>query len=248
MLADIPPLAYLEAALFLFDSLYRTATRSNDCRESQNMRRLTERGSILLFFVIAAASLLLVHVVPVSAAPPKSPDQLISDLLTAAHAGDVNAFLALLTASSRDALTQSYANQASLQHASDAFVQALNARFGESTPVLSDVLDDLKGSIARLAEAQILNQKPLANGDVELRVKTTSKTPLGQAVREQTLVAHREGDGWKLVGGFHNDTALTADELKAAERIAQEVRDGKYPDRQAAMIALSDAWSGKGSK
>jgi hypothetical protein len=87
------------------------------------MRRLTERGSILLFFVIAAASLLLVHVVPVSAAPPKSPDQLISDLLTAAHAGDVNAFLALLTASSRDALTQSYANQASLQHASDAFVQ-----------------------------------------------------------------------------------------------------------------------------
>ena len=212
------------------------------------MRRLTERGSILLFFVIAAVSLLLVHVVPVSAAPPKSPDQLISDLLTAAHAGDVNAFLALLTASSRDALTQSYANQASLQHASDAFVQALNARFGESTPVLSDVLDDLKASIARLAEAQILNQKPLANGDVELRVKTTSKTPLGQAVREQTLVAHREGDGWKLVGGFHNDAALTADELKAAERIAQEVRDGKYPDRRAAMIALSDAWSGKGSK
>ena len=210
------------------------------------MRRLTKREAIL--FLIAAASLLLVHVVPVSAAPPKSPDQLISDLLAAAHAGDVNAFLALLTASSRDALIQSYADQASLQHASEVFVQALNTRFGESAPVLSEIPDDLKASIGRLREAQILSQKPLATGDVELRVKTTSKTPLGQTVREQTLVAHREGDGWKLIGGFHNDPVLTADELKEAERITQEVRDGKYPDRQAAMIALSGAWSGKGSK
>ena len=212
------------------------------------MTRLTQRGSGLLFFAIAAVSLLLVHVVPVAAAPPKTPDQLISDLLTAAHAGDVDAFLALLTASSRDALTKSYADQASLQKASDVFVQALNTKFGESETVLADVPDDLKASISRLGEVQILSQKPLPNGDVELRVRATSKTPLGQAVREQTVVAHRDGDGWKLIGGFHNDPAITADELKAAERITQEVRDGKYPDRQAAMIALSDAWSAKGSK
>ena len=136
-----------------------------------------------------------------------------------------------------------------MQHAYETFLQTLNSRFGTGTTILSDPPDDLKTAISRLIETQVLGQKPGEHGDVELHVKTIIKNPSGQtSVREETLLVRQEAGGWKLAGGFPNDGALVAAQLAAAERITQEVRDGKYQDRQAAMIALSNAWNEGESK
>ncbi len=212
------------------------------------MLGFTGRGSKRLGIVIASATFVLISLAPASATPPnspaKTPEQLIGNLLAAAHSGDVDGFLALLTASSRDALTLSMVNQTSVRHAYETFLQALNSRFGEGTTIFSDQPEDLKTVLSGLLEAQVLSQKAGEHDDVELRVKTTIKTPSGQAaVREETLLAHPEAGGWKLAGGFPNGDALVAAELAAAERTTQEVRDGKYQDRQSAMIALANAWT-----
>jgi len=217
------------------------------------MLGFTRRCSIRLGIATASVALLLMRIAPLSAAsanaPAKTPEQLIGNLLAAAHSGDTDGFLSLLAANSRDALTQSIANQAPARHAYETFLQALDSRFGQGTTMLSEPPDDLKTALSRLVEAQVLSQKPGEHGEVELRVKTTIKTPSGKtAMREETLLALQEAGGWKLVVGFPNDGALAAAEIAAAERITQEVRDGKYPDRQAAMIALADAWAEKERK
>jgi hypothetical protein len=217
------------------------------------MPRLIKASSIRIGVTIAGAVLTLVSIAPLSAAAAtteaKTPDQLVANLIAAAHSGDVDGYLSLLTAGAREAMTQSVANQASLERAHQAFMEALNSRFGEGATVLSDPPDDLKTALGRLLEAQVLSQKATEKGAIELRVKTTLKTPSGKtSEREQTLLARKEGATWKLALGFPPDAASANQEIAAAERITQEVRDGKYPDRQAAMIALANSWAPKESK
>jgi hypothetical protein len=79
-------------------------------------------------------------------------------------------------------------------------------------------------------------------------VKSTFKADGGKTVeREDTLLARQEDGGWKLILGYP-PRGVTAAQKAAAARVTREVRDGRYKDRLAAMVALANAWGGKGAK
>jgi hypothetical protein len=150
----------------------------------------------------------------------QTPEQLTKDLVAAGQAGDVDRFLALLTPDSRKALTDSFANQASLAKAQQEFQQALDMKFGEGTTTLSEPPDDLTTAIGRLVEVEVLGKKPGSRGEVQLQVKTSVKTMGGKLVsREDTLTTRQERGGWKLASGFAPDRAPAAERLAVAQRI-----------------------------
>lgn len=205
--------------------------------------------------LIALAAISLALVRPMYAASssaagaPRTPEQLVKDLIAAGQIGDVNGFLARLTTDSRKALMESLAGETSLLKAQAAFQQALDSRFGEGTIMLSDTPGDLKTAVARLVAAEILSKKRTAKDEVQLKVRTSVRTPGGQIViKEETLVARQEKGSWKLVLGFAPDGGLVATQLAAANRIIQQVRDGAYKDPQSAMVALSNAWAGRAAR
>jgi hypothetical protein len=60
------------------------------------------------------------------------------------------------------------------------------------------------------------------------------------------LVARLESGSWKLAPGVAFDAKRSAERLAAVKRATKEVQSGAHKDRQAAMIALSNAWAKKG--
>jgi hypothetical protein len=203
------------------------------------MKKMAWKGTM-------AVILLCVSFSGFAGAPAQTPDQLIKNLVEAARKGDVEGFLSGLTEGSRKAVTESVANRSALRQALEDFEKALDERFGRGAEVLATPQDDLKTAIGRLAGAEVISQAERPDGSVELRVKTAIKVEDEHTVnREDTLVARREGGDWKLALGFAADRGMTAERKAAAGRIAREVRDGKYKDRLAAMLALADAWARK---
>ncbi|MGH9495036.1 MAG: hypothetical protein ACRD3B_08575, partial [Candidatus Sulfotelmatobacter sp.] len=148
--------------------------------------------------------------------------------------------LSYLTASSRKALADSFADEAAMRGAQQEFQGALDEKFGKGGEVLASPVDDLKTAMARLGGADVVETKPASGGSVQIRIKATIKVPDGKSpTREETLLARKEGGSWKLVIGF----APHSDPKAAFARATKEVKEGKYKDRNEAMIALSDAIS-----
>jgi hypothetical protein len=204
------------------------------------MGNKTVRGAAM------AVVLLCPTIVVAAGAPAETPEQLIRDLAGAARRGDVEGFLAGLTADSRKALKDSLANQAALRQARDEFQKALDERFGRSAGALEEPAEDLAAAIAPLAAAEFLGQKTRTDGSVDVRVKTVLKAEDGKTTsHEDTLVARREGGAWVLALGFTTGGGKAAARKAAADKITQDVRAGKYQDRLSAMVALANAWTRK---
>lgn len=194
--------------------------------------RFTAATTILLWVASSLA-----HAI----APAKTPDELIRNLATAAQQGNSDDFLAGLTASSRKAVIDSFANQAVLRDAQQSFQQALDERFGKGGKVLDAAPDDLKSAVSRLAAAEVLEKKPGPGGAVQLRVRASFKRPDGKTgTREDTLIALPEGGGWKLVLSFAPGAKLQSDSKAALERVTKQVKDGQFKDRTSAMVALAN--------
>lgn len=176
-----------------------------------------------------------------------TPDQLLVHLMQSARAGDVQAFLAGMTDKSRQAIAETIAQRAAMEQAQHRFQQALDQQFGKGAPMLTMPPLDLKSEIARLAAVEVIDRKRRPDGAVELRVKTAVQTDTS-ALRQvqQTLVAVQEKGSWKLSLAYPTDAQMPAEREKAAERLIQEVRNGQYPDRFSAMLALTNAWANQG--
>lgn len=176
----------------------------------------------------------------------RSPEQLMSNLIDAARAGNVPAFLSGVDPQSRRALAASKKGQTALDNASSAFQRALDERFGPSGVVLVAPRESLETAIGRLGSAQVLDSRITPRG-AEIRVRTPVGGPAGQpsATRDETLFARREDGSWKLVLGFPRDIA--GKQTAIIDRITQNVRTGEYRSRLDAMIALSSALYGRQS-
>jgi hypothetical protein len=190
--------------------------------------------------ISAATALWLAATFAQASAPAKTPEELMKNLISSAQQGNTETFLASLTTSSRKAVSDSFARQASVQTAQQAFQQALDEKFGKGGEVLSAPADDLKSAISRLTSAELLETKPGSGGTAHLRVKTTVKTANGKTLtKDETLLVKQEGGGWKLVLGFPQ--RQRPDSRSVLEKLTKEVKDGQLQDRTEAMIALSNA-------
>ncbi len=182
-----------------------------------------------------------------SAPHAATPEQLVANLIAAAQKGDVDGYLANLTADSRKALSESSANRDALRAAEENFRNALDQRFGASAEVITSPPEDMKAALGALAGAEVLGKTPSPGGAVQIRVKTSLRTADGRMVtREDTLAARREGGAWRLVLGLAPDGQRAAAQLAAIKQVTEKVKSGEYKDRESAMIALSDAESAKG--
>jgi len=172
----------------------------------------------------------------------ETPEQLIANLQQSATKGDVEGVLSGLTAESRKAVEKSYADRASLDQSREEFRKALNDRFGEGQAFLPMKEDDLKASIGRLLSTEVVSQKEDADGSVEVRVKTSIKNDGDKSETvESTLLVRKEEGEWRLALGLSPNRS-DADRIKSAIQLAtKDVRDGKYQDRLAAMVALDNA-------
>lgn len=176
----------------------------------------------------------------------RSPEQLMSNLIAAAQAGNVSAFLSGLDPEARRALIASEKGQVALDSAGAAFQRALDERFGPSAAVLVGPAESLETAIRRLGSAQVLGSRITPRG-AEIQVRTPIGGPFGQpsATRDDTLFARREGGSWKLVLDFPPDIA--GNQTAMIKRITQDVHAGRYQSRLDAMIALSNALYGRRS-
>lgn len=195
--------------------------------------------------LVAVTSILLAAAMAQASAPAKTPEDLVRNLTAAAQQGNSDEVMSYLTASSRKALTDSFASQAAMRSAQQEFQQALDEKFGKGGELLASPVDDIKTAMGRLGGAEVLETKPSTGGSVHIRIKASIKVPDGKSItREETLLAHKEGGGWKLVIGFppHKDAKA------AFARATKEVKEGKYKDRNEAMIALANVISESSEK
>jgi hypothetical protein len=201
------------------------------------------RASVFRGTALAA---LLLSCVAAHAAPPRTPQQLVAEMVAAARQGDVAGYLALLDARSRKEVTEAEQNQTLLRRDGDEYRRALDERFGKGGAVIGELApDDLKTALGRLIDAEVIKSSRLGNS-VTIDVRGTFRSPDGRSfTREDRLVAHREAGGLKLALGLPpgNVAAALHD---AITRVTSDIRAGKYPDRQTAMAALSKAYSESG--
>ena len=173
-----------------------------------------------------------------------TPEKLIAELQRAANHRDVETFLSYLTAESRKAVESSYVESASNSAAQEEFQKALDEKFGKGTDWIPDVdpAEDLTRTITRITAAEVISKTETPDGLVELKVRTNVRGDGEEATMvEQTVGAEREKDEWKLSLGYPEMRPDAEWIKKEFARIAAEVRDGKYEDRVAAMIALDNA-------
>lgn len=171
-----------------------------------------------------------------------SPEHLVAELQKTARAGDAESFLSGLTRESREVVEKSYADRDMLGRSQIEFQKALDEKFGGGgTESFTVFADDLRTAINRIATLEVVSKKEAADGSVELKLRTTVKIDGDKATTIENTVAARKEDGvWKLSLGFP-EKRLDAARIKAdIERITAEVRNGKFEDRVAAMIALDN--------
>ncbi len=174
-----------------------------------------------------------------------TPAGLVEAQLAAARRQDVDRFLAGLTSSSRQALTEAVARRAALVESQRYFRAALDQKFGEGPVMLVELPEEIRTALSRLAAAEVLGQTKNADGTMGLRVRTSIKGTDGKiVVRDEVLVTRQENGAWKLVLGFADGRVATQANA-VTRRMAERVRNGEFTDRVAAMIALDNGLSGK---
>jgi hypothetical protein len=182
-----------------------------------------------------------------AAEPAGTPAGLVQAQLAAARRQDVDGFLAGLTSSSRQALTEAIARRAALDESQRHFREALDQKFGAGPVMLVEPPEDIRTALSRLAAAEVVGQTKNPDGTVGLRVRTSIKGTDGKiVVRDEVLVARQENGAWKLVLGF-TDGKFATQAYAVTRRMTERVRDGEFKDRVTAMIALDNGLSGNKS-
>jgi hypothetical protein len=192
----------------------------------------------------AAAVLPLLFLTPFATARDSAatPEQLIHKLAAAAKNGDTDAFLSHLTIESRKATEESLENQAALLRSRENLRRALTETFGEGRKKSTPPPGDFKSQLMRIDSFELLSAKPGPDGTLQLRIKTSLRIPAAQAgekiaVHEDTFVARKQEDAWKLELNPGPSRAIVA-EKAALDRVAAAVRRGEFRDGRSALLEL----------
>ena len=172
-----------------------------------------------------------------------TPEQLIHKLAAAAKNGDTDEFLSHLTVESRKATQESLENQVALLRSRENLRNALTERFGEGRKKSPLPPVDFKSQLTRIDSFELLSTKQGPDGTLQLRVKTSLKTPARQAgekivIHEDTFVARRQEDAWKIELNPGPSRTIIA-EKAALDRVAAGVRRGEFRDGRSALMELS---------
>jgi hypothetical protein len=173
-----------------------------------------------------------------------SPEQLVAEMQKAASRGDVEGYLSRLTSESRKIVETSYSGSEELREAQAKYEKALDQKFGKGGEWIpdSDSEQDIRDAVARITAVEVVSKTESADGSVVLKIRTTIRTDGDKTeVVEEIVGARRENEEWKLSLGYP-DPGPYIDRVKSEiERVAGEIREGKYEDRVEAMIALDNA-------
>ncbi len=190
-----------------------------------------------------AFSALIFFAASTCAAPAQTPEQLIERLNAAARQGDVGAYAAQLDARSRQAIAEDEKARANLLTAYDSYRKALDEKFGEGAPMLSGIAQLEPGTAPMPLVNTTITDKKIVKGRAELQLRSTYRGDGNPTIsREYKAAAQREHDGWKLALSDAPFRAV-AERSAAIDRVTRGIRAGEYPDRQAAMVALSNAFN-----
>jgi hypothetical protein len=171
--------------------------------------------------------------------PANTPEDLIHELDASAKAKDADRFLSQLTNESHKKVNDWLASQADLQRAQDDFRKALDEKFPESRTKEASAPQDIKQVLGSITSLELVSQKEGPDGTMELRVKTTRRTPEGKTVsHEDTFVAQKENGAWKLKIDPGPPETI-AGQKAALERVTASVRNQEFHDRPTALLELS---------
>ena len=155
--------------------------------------------------------------------------------------GKVDELGSCLTKGSRGDLERTLASRAALAKGQAEFQRALDERFGKGEPMLQAPEPDEESLLRDLGKIELTAERPLAGGRLELQTRRTFTGRDGKpTTADEKLVAVKEGGAFRLALGFVPASRHEATQ-NAQRRVVEEVVAGKYPDRFAAMLALSDA-------
>jgi hypothetical protein len=200
--------------------------------------------------LITLSTIVLVLITISSCREEKSPDLLVRDLVSAAQTGDPNGLLALMTDRSRKTVEEALANRTALLQAHQQFQQALAEKFGREAMASEETTPDLAKILRQLKGMEIVSRSSGPDGTTQLNVRSSVETSPGRiVVQEDVLLVRQEGGVWKLDG--YPVASDSANALRTAERLrsqtatlrdlTQQVRDGRFRDRDSALLALDRA-------
>lgn len=176
-----------------------------------------------------------------------TPGELVQELTRATHNGDINGFLAAMSANTRRAMADAEATGSKVEEAQKDFLAALNERFGVG-PLGGGGqfrIPDRKTVLSQLVDIELIGVEQKTPNEAQLRLKIVTKGSDGDriATEEATFSVVEENGEWKLdLTDFAPGIIRTAAQRAAAYgQVAQEVRSGAFKDRISALIALRKA-------
>jgi hypothetical protein len=174
-----------------------------------------------------------------------TPQQLVQALRETARKGDIEGFLSNLSDATQQALKDADAAKRRLSQAQNTFEHALDERFGQGPPSRvhgpPDAEDGLKAVLARVVDLELLRAESKSPDEMQLQIKTSFKDFAGRVITEQdTFVAVKEGDEWKLVLTSLAEGARQIVEKRTAalDQVTEQVQAGAFKDRTSALTAL----------
>jgi hypothetical protein len=190
--------------------------------------------------VVVALLVLICQSAVRAAEPPKTPEQLIDDLSSAAKGGDVDGFLANVVSGARSRMVEAIKVQVSLRAAQEAFFRATDEKFGKGPSFLISRPNDFASALKLIDSLELLDKRVAPDGTLQLRVKTSFRTTDYTNSRIDTFTASMEDGGWKLwlPVGEHDHSGI---ETNALNRITAAVLKGEFKDRSSAVSALNQA-------
>ena len=168
--------------------------------------------------------------------------QLLQDLVSAAHQGNYQQFMSNTTLGTQvlnAALTKSKENLYAQQ---SLFFHALDCQFGKKPPLSTPLPADPKDTLFRLVDLELLSTTPLASGAQSLRIKTLSRDANNHITTEQnTVMAIQSDNSFKLDLSLPIKCAISAinHRTKVTRMVTQQVFQGKFKNRTAALLALT---------
>jgi sulfite reductase alpha subunit-like flavoprotein len=177
----------------------------------------------------------------------QSPDkQLASQLAQAAHSGDANAFLSLLSSDTRKAMTDAATAQSKLADAQKEFYAAAAQRFGASKGGGgARYPKDAAAALARFAAIEVTGAQRQSSSRMLLQVKTTVKEPDGTTTSsDDKLPAVLENGKWKLdlAALYRGMASRDSQKVAAYVAVTKQVQSGAFKDPAAAYVATLKAW------
>jgi hypothetical protein len=198
---------------------------------------MTSKRTITLMVVLP----FLLFIASAMGEPATTPEELIHDLDSSAKAQDADRFLSNLTTESRKVLNEWLTNQADLQRAQEDFRKALDEQFPESRTKETPTVVDLKQVLGTITSFEFVSKKEGPGGGMDLRVKTTRRTPEGAIVsHEDTFQAQQENGAWKLKIDPGPADRIAAQKA-AFVRVTTSVRNREFRDRPTALLELNRA-------